>query len=67
MKYTDLRELIRGSASSREFFLSLPVPVQMRLHEQNSHIHSLFELHRNAAYIRKYGGLEEKVDKSRFM
>ena len=51
MSYKILQELITGSSSSRQYFLSLPAQIQMELHNQNQHIHNLFELHRNADYI----------------
>ena len=44
--YQDLCELIRYSRSSREYFLSLPVEMQMRLHRHNADIRSAAELHR---------------------
>lgn len=51
MKYENLKELINESSSTRRYFLSLPVGVQMKLHEQNEFIHSAYELHRNAEII----------------
>ncbi len=45
MKYSNLNELITGSKSSRDFFLSLPVNMQMKLHEHSPYIHSAAELH----------------------
>lgn len=35
MLYNDLHELINGSASTRAYFLSLPVPLQMLFDKQN--------------------------------
>lgn len=45
MKYSNLNELINNSKSSRDFFLSLPVNMQMKLHEHSPYIHSAAELH----------------------
>lgn len=51
MAYENLHALISGSSSSRQYLLSLPVAVQMELHQQDAHIHTLYELRRNAEYI----------------
>lgn len=51
MQFTNLQELIRISSSSRKYLLSLPVSIQMQLHEQNDFIHTQYELHRNAEYL----------------
>ncbi|MCC8192328.1 MAG: hypothetical protein LIO41_04735 [Ruminococcus sp.] len=53
MRYDNLHELIFSSSSSRQYFLSLPVEIQIILHEQNDFIHTLFELRRNAEYVMK--------------
>ena len=53
MAASNLKELIQISSSSRQYLLSLPVSIQMQLHEQNEFIHTLYELHRNAAYLMK--------------
>ena len=45
IKYQNLHELIQRSSSSREYFLSLPVDTQLRLHVLNDYIHSLNKLH----------------------
>lgn len=54
MQFANLQELIQTSSSSRLYLLSLPVDIQMQLHEQNDFIHSLYELRRNAEYLMKY-------------
>lgn len=54
MKYENLKQLIQQSSSSRRFFLSLPVNMQMKLHEHNGYIHTAEELHRCADAILKY-------------
>lgn len=51
MMYHDLQELIQNSRSSREYFLSLPVKTQCRLHEYHDHVHSAAQLHRAARAI----------------
>ena len=45
MQYSSLHELIKNSQSSRKFFLSLPVEIQYKLHEQNQYIHTASDLH----------------------
>ena len=40
MQYANLHELIMHSSSTRRYFLSLPVSVQMQLHEQGDYIRS---------------------------
>ena len=51
MMYHDLQELIQNSRSSREYFLSLPVKTQCRLHDYHEHVHSAAQLHRAARAI----------------
>ncbi|MBQ8824819.1 MAG: hypothetical protein IJZ64_06270 [Ruminococcus sp.] len=51
MQFLNLQELIKTSYSSRQYLLSLPVSIQMQLHEQNDFIHTQFELRRNAEYL----------------
>lgn len=48
MYYGNLQTLILKSKSSRKYFLSLPVNIQMELHKQNQYIHSAAELHLSA-------------------
>lgn len=54
MQFTNLQELIQISSSSRQYLLSLPVSIQMQLHEQNDFIHTQYDLRRNAEYLMKY-------------
>ena len=42
IKYQNLHELIQRSSSSREYFLSLPVDTQLRLHVLNDYIHQKY-------------------------
>ncbi len=46
MEYKDLNELIGSSMSSRSFFISLPVEIQIRLHGRNDEIKSAYQLHK---------------------
>lgn len=51
MKYKNLHELIFSSTSSRNYFLSLPVDMQLKLHEHGDYIHTAAQLHRRAEQI----------------
>lgn len=51
MLYNSLHHLINKSASSRAFFLSLPVEVQMALHKDNYFIHTQLQLRRKAEIV----------------
>ena len=53
MQYSNLHQLIDNSQSSRTFFLSLPIEIQYKLHEQNQYIHTAFDLHIKANAIKK--------------
>lgn len=52
MKYKDLQDLISHSTTTRQYFLSLPVSLQLVLHKYNSYIHTAAELHLKADIIR---------------
>ena len=54
LKYDNLNHLVRESNSSRRYFLSLPVSMQMTLHEHNEYIHTAVELHRRVDAIEAY-------------
>ena len=45
LKYDNLQSLIQNSNSTRKYFLSLPVNVQLELHKHNVYIHSAHQLH----------------------
>lgn len=45
MKYTNLQELLAHSSTTRQFFLSLPISLQLILHDYNSSIHTAADLH----------------------
>lgn len=51
MAYTDLNALLAGSSSSRSYFLSLPVELQMQLHRREELIHAAEDLHRVALLL----------------
>ncbi|BCI60349.1 hypothetical protein BN3661_00061 [Eubacteriaceae bacterium CHKCI005] len=64
MPYKNLHSLIQKSRSSRSYFLSLPVPLQMQLHQQNDFIHTADDLHRQTEYIQRYN---HQVEVSRML
>ena len=54
MHYKSLHDLINLSSSTRIYFLSLPVEMQMQLHQYNDIIHSAHDLHKLVDIIPKY-------------
>lgn len=54
MRYNNLRELVRSSSSTRRYFLSLPVEMQMSLSEHGESIRTAAELHRMVSVIENY-------------
>lgn len=54
MRYQGLHDLLANSASSRRFFLSLPVAMQLALHEQDGYIHTAAQLRTHAEAIEQY-------------
>ncbi len=54
MRYDTLHDLINSSSSTRRYFLSLPVEMQMSLHEHNTYIHTAEELHHTVGVIENY-------------
>lgn len=54
MRYENLNQLLQKSSSSRKYFLSLPVCLQMELHRQDNDIHTAAELHRRADLMETY-------------
>lgn len=54
MRYENLSELIRGSSSSHQYFLSLSTGMQLSLHAQNDQIHTAEDLRRYAAAAKSY-------------
>lgn len=59
MRYQNLHDLISHSSSSRSYFLSLPVSMQILLHDHNDAIHSAAELHMQAEWVQKNSSLLE--------
>lgn len=53
MRYTDLHALLDNSSSTRTYFLSLPVDLQLRLHQHMDQIHSAAELHHLAQLLER--------------
>lgn len=51
MLYNSLHHMISRSSSSRTFFLSLPVRVQMALHKDNRHIRTQLQLRLKAETV----------------
>ena len=54
LKYDNLNHLVRESSSTRRYFLSLPVSMQIELHEHNEYIHTAAELRRRVDAIEAY-------------
>lgn len=48
--YENLNQLINSSSSSRSYFISLPVDIQMNLHNCSQHIHTAYDLHKYADF-----------------
>lgn len=65
MLYNDLHELINGSASTRAYFMSLPVPLQMKLHGYNDNIHSACQLRRTAEHEILLSEHEKRLSQTR--
>lgn len=57
--YKNLECLLAGSSSARRYFLSLPVPLQLRLHANSAAIQTAHSLHQ-AARILEHRALFEK-------
>ena len=58
----NLHELIMHSSSTRRYFLSLPVSVQMQLHEQGGYIRSAESLRLRVCALEKYNRALELSD-----
>lgn len=57
--YKNLENLLAGSSSARRYFLSLPVSLQLRLHENSSAIQTAASLRRIAPILEHQSLLEE--------
>lgn len=51
--YNDLSTLLCGSSSTRAYFISLPVWLQVVLHQKHNYIRTAAELHRIADILLK--------------
>lgn len=54
MRYKNLNHLIHKSSSSHRYFLSLPIEMQIELHNHNEYIHTAAELHQYVDLLEKY-------------
>lgn len=54
MQYDNLNHLVRESSSSRRYFLSLPVSMQIELCRHSDYIHTAAELHRHVDAVKAY-------------
>ena len=54
MRYDNLHDLLMASSSTRQYFLSLPVKLQLSLHQHNDYIHTAQELHLKAGMMENY-------------
>lgn len=54
--YRDLHELLMNSYSTRQYFINLPVNVQMTVHQQNDQIKTAEELHQYVNHMTKING-----------
>ena len=59
MRYDNLQSLLWHSLSSRRWFLSLPVSLQLAIHERGAWIHTAADLHLAADKIKT----EQKQDR----
>lgn len=60
MEYKNLHQLIQENSGTRNFFFSLPVDMQISLHEENESIHTSAELHRQVHMITEYDRMKVK-------
>lgn len=51
--YENLHDLLMSSDSVRQYFMKLPVRVQMTVHQRNDEIKSPEELHRYVDFLTK--------------
>ena len=54
MLYNSLNDLINSSSSTRQYFVSLPIEMQMTLHKHDKYIHTAEDLHRAVAVMENY-------------
>jgi hypothetical protein len=53
MAFSDLHDILVHSDSTRQYFMKLPVRVQMTIHRRNEEIKTIEELHQYADLITK--------------
>ncbi len=56
MAYYDLHTLLENNASIRESFLSLPIDLQIKLHQNKELVHTAEDLQRLALLLRRDTG-----------
>lgn len=54
MQYQNLNELFQHSSSSRQYFLSLPVEIQLQVSEYGTDIHTAAQLHETVRLVKKH-------------
>lgn len=54
MRYKSLNQLLANSSSSRQYFLSLPIGMQIELRGHAEAIHSADDLHQVCALMKTY-------------
>lgn len=54
MQYPNLHELFYHSSSSRQYFLALPVEMQLQVSELGGGIHTAAELHETVQLLEKH-------------
>ncbi|MBO5153439.1 MAG: hypothetical protein J6C00_03680 [Eubacterium sp.] len=55
MRYKNLSQLLAKNSDSKQYFLSLPIGIQMELRGHGESIHSATELHQFSALIKEHG------------
>lgn len=63
LQYDNLQSLLKNSSSTRRYFQSLPVDMQLKIHKQNEYIHSAEQLH---YIVYSIDNLNEKPRKQSF-
>ena len=56
MSYHDLHALLDNSSSTRAYFLSLPIDLQIKLHQKKELVHTPEDLQRLALLLRRGEG-----------
>ena len=54
--YQDLHDLLMNSDSTRQYFMKLPVNLQLTVHKQNEEIKTAEELHKYVDHMMKMDG-----------